>query len=266
MSSTSGMFKFTGKERDAETNYDDFGARLYDARIARWLQVDPLALKAPAESPYSYCFNNPIKMYDPDGRWPWVANMFWWPEFFWASPNLRSNFEGVSFPRYGDTERKYINSHQFKDAIEFVNKAMPKVGSKLIEKEFPVLIAQGLKSKAETLAATPTLNSYEMIIDNTLLDNANELSYAFGHEGVHMLGGDEFQAWGATLAAGLLSPAAFLNTIVSSGDVSYFIQGIASERKNYAHRMLKRYQEKQDNGTEVIELFTEGGKQWLNTK
>lgn len=50
------VFKFLGKERDAETNYDDFGARRYagppwrDARIARlpgrqvnWLQVDPLA-------------------------------------------------------------------------------------------------------------------------------------------------------------------------------------------------------------------------------
>lgn len=143
---------------------------------------------------------------------------------------------------------------------------MPKVGSKLIEKAFSVLIAQDLKSKVKTLAATPTLNSYEMIINNTLLDDANKLSLTFGHEGVYMLGGDEFQAWGATLAAGLLSPAAFLNAIVSSGDVSYYIQGIASGRENYAHRMLKRYQEKQDNGTEVIELFTEGGKQWLDTK
>jgi hypothetical protein len=32
-------YKFTGKERDDETNYDYFGARYYDSRIGRWLGV-----------------------------------------------------------------------------------------------------------------------------------------------------------------------------------------------------------------------------------
>ena len=41
------IYKFTGKERDKETNYDYFGARFYDSRIGRWLSVDPLADKYP---------------------------------------------------------------------------------------------------------------------------------------------------------------------------------------------------------------------------
>ena len=61
-------YKFTGKERDIETNYDYFGARYYDARIGRWLAVDPLAEKYPGWSAYNYCKDNPINRIDPDGE------------------------------------------------------------------------------------------------------------------------------------------------------------------------------------------------------
>ena len=66
-------YKFTGKERDVETGYDYFGARYYDSRIGRWMQVDPLAEKYFGWSPYNYTLNNPLKFYDPDGRFPWLA-------------------------------------------------------------------------------------------------------------------------------------------------------------------------------------------------
>jgi hypothetical protein len=36
-----------------------------------WLSIDPLAEKMPAWSPYSFCFNNPMKFVDPDGREPY---------------------------------------------------------------------------------------------------------------------------------------------------------------------------------------------------
>lgn len=71
-SSADDKYKFTGKERDKETNYDYFGARLYDCELGRWLQVDPLADKYPGWSPYNYCMNNPVLNTDPDGRGgPW---------------------------------------------------------------------------------------------------------------------------------------------------------------------------------------------------
>jgi RHS repeat-associated protein len=60
-------YKFTGKERDTETGYDDFGPRLYDARIARFLGPDPHGSSYPALSPYCYVGNNPLAFVDPTG-------------------------------------------------------------------------------------------------------------------------------------------------------------------------------------------------------
>jgi RHS repeat-associated protein len=61
-------YKFTEKERDAESGYDYFGARYYDSRIGRWMSVDPLAKQYAAWNPYHYSLMNPIRFIDVDGR------------------------------------------------------------------------------------------------------------------------------------------------------------------------------------------------------
>ncbi len=60
-------YKFTGKERDNESNLDYFGARYYESSSGRWLQADPLADDHPEESPYVYCSDNPVNIVDDDG-------------------------------------------------------------------------------------------------------------------------------------------------------------------------------------------------------
>ena len=60
-------YKYTSKERDAESNLDYFGARYYESLTGRWMQVDPLADKYPGWSPYNYCLNNPLIFVDPNG-------------------------------------------------------------------------------------------------------------------------------------------------------------------------------------------------------
>lgn len=46
----------------------DFGARIYDSRLGRWLSTDPLQAKYPSLSPYNFVNNRPIMYVDFDGR------------------------------------------------------------------------------------------------------------------------------------------------------------------------------------------------------
>jgi len=78
---------FNGMEKyddwQGEGNAYDFGARVYDSRLGRWMSVDPLAHLRESLSPYNYCSNNPIMRTDPTGALDgdyydadgnWIAN------------------------------------------------------------------------------------------------------------------------------------------------------------------------------------------------
>jgi len=69
--STGYRFGFNGKEMDNEvkgqgTSYD-YGFRIYDPRLGRFLSVDPLAKSFPFYSPYHFAGNSPILHIDLDG-------------------------------------------------------------------------------------------------------------------------------------------------------------------------------------------------------
>ena len=67
---SSQRYKYNGKELDRTHGLDwyDYGARMYDPALARWMVPDPLAEKYYSVSPYSYCHDNPMNATDPDGR------------------------------------------------------------------------------------------------------------------------------------------------------------------------------------------------------
>ena len=72
---TGTTLKFTGKERDSESNLDNFGARYFTSQMGRFMSPDPSSVTGDlvdSESPqswnmYSYVLNNPLSATDPDG-------------------------------------------------------------------------------------------------------------------------------------------------------------------------------------------------------
>jgi len=71
-SSTEYRFGFNGKEDDGQVNGEgnsiDFGARMLDTRLGRWLSVDREFKYQPDNTTYKVNFNNPNIFMDPDGR------------------------------------------------------------------------------------------------------------------------------------------------------------------------------------------------------
>jgi RHS repeat-associated protein len=85
--------KFTGKERDAESGLDYFGARYYGSALGRFTSPDEVfADQHPADPQswnlYGYVRNNPLKNVDPTGKGTFNAALLNNPEVQKAVANL----------------------------------------------------------------------------------------------------------------------------------------------------------------------------------
>ncbi len=72
-------YGFNGKEQDSkgewgDLNHYDYGFRIYNPSVGRFLSVDPLRKEYPFYSPYHFAGNMPIAARDLDGREPNVVN------------------------------------------------------------------------------------------------------------------------------------------------------------------------------------------------
>lgn len=74
-------YGFNGKENDndvkGEGNQQDYGMRIYDPRLGRFLSVDPLTKSFSMLTPYQFATNRPIDGIDLDGQ-----------EYFWFNEAL----------------------------------------------------------------------------------------------------------------------------------------------------------------------------------
>lgn len=92
------IFGFNGKENDNEVKKDangnnikgaqqDYGFRIYDTRLQRFLSVDPIAKNYPMLTPYQFASNRPIDGIDKDGlEWSSSGTTF---NFFKSEVEIR---------------------------------------------------------------------------------------------------------------------------------------------------------------------------------
>ena len=71
----------SGKERDAESGLDYFGARYYGSGLGRFTSPDPSPAGVSITDPqswnlYSYVRNRPTRFVDANGNWPTVPHNY----------------------------------------------------------------------------------------------------------------------------------------------------------------------------------------------
>ncbi|MEO6839007.1 MAG: RHS repeat-associated core domain-containing protein [Ginsengibacter sp.] len=71
IANTNYRYGFNGQENDNEVkgegNQQDYGMRIYDPRLGRFLSVDPITAKYPELTPYQFASNRPVDGTDRDG-------------------------------------------------------------------------------------------------------------------------------------------------------------------------------------------------------
>jgi len=105
--STNYRYGFNGKENDNEVkgtgNEIDYGFRIYDPRIGRFLSVDPLSKSYPWYTPYQFAGNKPIAAKDLDGLEElWITNNCFAPFALFGSDLFGSYSGDGEKRRFGD--------------------------------------------------------------------------------------------------------------------------------------------------------------------
>gem|GEM_PF-5445015 len=122
VANTNYRYGFNGKENDndIENSAQDYGMRIYDGRLGRFLSADPLTKTYPWLTPYQFAGNTPMQAIDIDGLEPiYISNNCFAP-FDLFGNDLFGSYSGDGEKRkFGDggtyrtSGRAYINLTTF---------------------------------------------------------------------------------------------------------------------------------------------------------
>lgn len=104
-------YGFNGKENDnevkGERNQQDYGMRIYDPRLGRFLSVDPIGQAFPFYSPYQFAGNMPIWAIDLDGLEDYLVTNYY---------DKKGRLEETLITNLTDKEAKKLVDMKLQDA------------------------------------------------------------------------------------------------------------------------------------------------------
>jgi RHS repeat-associated protein len=162
-SSNQYRYGFNGKEHEDDiTGGDyDFGARIYDPRLGRWLATDILFRNFAEISPYAFVLNSPIRAIDPDGKDVILI--------IWLAEGDDVGHIGIAVSNY--VSEPYI---ELVDGVEVQKTRMVKDGTYTYYDNWP-----GVEVTFDLKGATTSVIAYrvpEQVTEEQFLDNLSTLS------------------------------------------------------------------------------------------
>ena len=168
-SSSSYDYGFNGMRKDDEihgatgTSYD-FGARLYDPRVGRWLSLDMKSSKYPANSPYGFVANNPILNVEVDG------NVFVTYIKVKNAETGKTETQKVTFDGVRTTMQRFVKGATVGEAVEYTSGTSAFVDD-MVE-SYKYIVDNGADVDG-AMKAMATMPQEVEVIESTRLDQAN---------------------------------------------------------------------------------------------
>jgi RHS repeat-associated protein len=191
-------YGFNGKENDDEVkgiegSQQDYGMRIYDPRVGRFLSVDPLINKYPQLTPYQFSSNSPVAATDVDGA---EADWLTWKVAWWviriklglenAGKTYASNiqtYNRANNNNYGQFDESG-KSGSIQDQIDANKKTAALAKAKLAAQTSSAMASSMQFASTPFLIVAPEFNllqgTYDFYQGNYVSGSLNVLSAGFG--------------------------------------------------------------------------------------
>jgi RHS repeat-associated protein len=182
-SATEYKFGFNGKESDNEISGNgavyDYGFRIYDSRLVRFMSVDPLAKSYPWYTPYQFAGNKPIWAVDLDGL----------EEYFTSDGKLIGKYGESTeirlvYDDFVEDSRKLLSTESISKAdVERINKA----SAPGLDSKDALALQWGEQFNQQSIDDN---KEYSSIIFSTRLPGSSKVTFSYTRPS----GGDEASA------------------------------------------------------------------------
>jgi hypothetical protein len=243
------------------SNSLDFGARIYDPRIGRWLSTDPLFAKYPMISPYVGMANSPIYIKDVDGRdiivisapkgaggFGHAAVLIGNDESGWVLYSKNGTYGSIDgLASSGPTNKHPEDGIGFNSLSDFANKNLDELGSAVEYKSaFRITSDKEVDAKMAKAASREIKENYD-VVQNSCIDVASAALEAGGFDG----GYNTYKLLNTEVKTGTSVPNTRYANIVKNNKGKDVTKSILPSEKQIAERKLQ-WKERVNTYHEVV--------------